>query len=190
MLLRFLEERESRREMTTRRGVLAWFCGGCLRPPGAVAERDFVSLCIKCGRCVASCPYHAIAPAGWGHGLAAGTPVIDPEKIPCYLCMACTEVCPTGALRPVRNEDVAMGTARIDTDLCYAYQRILCRACVDICPFQGEAIRQNLMLEPLIDQESCAGCGLCVPACPAAPKAIRVEARTRGSAAMLGVERT
>ena len=31
-----------------------------LRPPGAVAEKDFLALCIKCGQCLQVCPYHSI----------------------------------------------------------------------------------------------------------------------------------
>lgn len=88
--------------------------------------------------------------------------------------MICPDVCPTGALEPVAKENVNMGEAVVDTDTCYAFQGILCRACVDICPFQGTAIAQNAALEPVIDPEYCVGCGMCVPVCPADPEAIRV----------------
>ena len=157
-----------------RRSLWTRFFPGGLRPPGARPEREFLSLCIKCGRCTASCPYQAIRQSGWEAGLAVGTPVIHPEEIPCYLCMICPDVCPTGALESVAKEDVDMGEAVIDTDTCYAHIGILCRACVDACPFQGTAIKQDLSLKPVVDPEFCVGCGLCVPVCPVEPKAIRI----------------
>jgi len=94
--------------------------------------------------------------------------------VPCYLCMICPEVCPSGALESVAKERVDLVEAVADTETCYAHLGILCRACVDICPFQGTAIRQDLKLLPIIDPETCVGCGLCVMACPAEPEAIRV----------------
>jgi len=158
----------------TRRHLLTWVFPESLRPPGAKAETEFLSLCIKCDRCAGSCPYGSIVPAGWSTGLGVGTPVIDPRKIPCYLCMICPDVCPTGALEPVAKTEVDMGEAVVDTATCYAFLGILCRACVDICPFQGTAIKQDLMLRPVIDPETCVGCGMCVKVCPAEPEAIRV----------------
>jgi len=158
----------------SRRGFLAWFTDSELRPPGARREDEFLRLCIQCQRCTESCPYRAIEPAGWTFGAGMGTPVIRPERTPCYLCMICPPLCPTGALEPVAKEDVDMGEAVVDEDLCYAFQGILCRACVDACPFQGKALRQNYQLEPIVDRKFCVGCGLCVPPCPAKPVAIRV----------------
>ncbi len=158
----------------TRRNFWSRFFPEGLRPPGARPENEFLALCIKCGRCTASCPYQTIRQAGWEAGLGVGTPVIHPREIPCYLCMICPDVCPSGALEPVSKEDVDMGEAVIDTDTCYAFLGILCRACVDACPFQGTAIKQNLALEPIVDPEFCVGCGLCVPVCPTEPEAIRI----------------
>ncbi len=158
----------------SRRALFAWCLAAELRPPGARCEDEFLARCIKCGRCTASCPYRCIREAGWSSGLAVGTPVIRPREIPCYLCMICPDLCPTGALEPIAKEQVAMGEAVVDTATCYAFMGILCRSCIDICPFQGTAITQNLVLEPVVDPERCVGCGLCVKACPAEPEAIRV----------------
>lgn len=158
-----------------RRGFLTPFIPRELRPPGARAESQVLELCIKCGRCTAACPYDSIRPAGWSHLLSVGTPVIRPREIPCYLCMKCPEVCPTEALVPVEAEKVDMGEAVILEDTCYAFRGILCRACVDACPYQGKAIRQTLSLMPQVDPEYCVGCGLCVKVCPSDPESIVVE---------------
>lgn len=158
----------------TRRALLTRFLPEELRPPGARPEGEFLARCIQCGRCAASCPYGSIVAASFRSGLAVGTPVVRPRTIPCYLCMICPDVCPTGALEPVAKEAVDMGEAVVDTTTCYAFLGILCRACVDICPYQGTAIFQSSRLEPIVDQEHCVGCGLCVKACPTQPESIRV----------------
>ena len=162
----------------TRRDLLTRFFPEQLRPPGAVAEGEFLARCIKCGTCAASCPYRSIRQAGWASGLGVGTPVILPREIPCYLCMICPDVCPTGALEPLAGKEaVDMGEAVVDEETCYPFQGILCRACVDVCPLQGSAIKQDLMLRPVVDPEHCVGCGMCVQVCPRDPEAIHVVRR-------------
>ena len=47
-----------------------------LRPPGAIAEHDFLSACIKCGQCVQVCPVKAIHLADIGDGFGLGAPYI------------------------------------------------------------------------------------------------------------------
>jgi MauM/NapG family ferredoxin protein len=145
-----------------------------LRPPGARAEAELVALCIRCNRCIEVCPYGALKPAGWVHGPDAGTPLLEPADVPCYLCMDCPPVCPTDALEPITEKsEVRMGRAVVDEEACWAFQGVLCRTCVDECPMQeaadtrtGEpAIYQNALLRPVVTG-ACVGCGLCERFCP------------------------
>jgi len=71
-----------------------------LRPPAAVAEDEFLKLCIKCGQCLQVCPYDSILLDDITGGASYGTAYIDPFKRGCYLCEAfpCVLACPTGAL--------------------------------------------------------------------------------------------
>ncbi|HNS16777.1 MAG TPA: 4Fe-4S dicluster domain-containing protein [Bacteroidales bacterium] len=72
-----------------------------LRPPGAVAESDFIYGCIKCGLCVQICPVQAITLAGISRGLSYGTPYLDVRQQACdFSCdsLQCVETCPTGVL--------------------------------------------------------------------------------------------
>lgn len=86
-----------------------------LRPPGAVGEKEFLGLCIKCGQCLQVCPYHSIKLADWGKGHGVGTPYIDATERGCWACngVPCVLACPTGALSHEceKPEDIEMGIA-------------------------------------------------------------------------------
>lgn len=160
-----------------------------MRPPGAVEERRFMALCIRCNRCLEVCPYSSIKRAGVG--FAMGTPYVLAEQKACYLCMACCRLCPTGALDRdlVNPEKVSIGKAAIDKSICYSHLFLdhdvlpdasgrkigaLCNTCYNVCPLQGKAIvlRKNLFPEVT---DACVGCGICVERCPTrAKRAINV----------------
>ncbi len=89
-----------------------------LRPPGALAEKDLLASCIKCGQCVQVCPVEAIVLADGEGGLGIGVPYIDARKQACdFSCDAtqCVLACPTGALSHHidKKEQVNMGVARL-----------------------------------------------------------------------------
>ncbi|BAK43608.1 4Fe-4S dicluster domain-containing protein [Eggerthella sp. YY7918] len=149
-----------------------------LRPPGAQGESDFMARCIKCGKCIEACPYVAITVADGSSGLAVGTPVIDAREQACRLCddFPCVTACPTDALRDVTARDeVHMGTAVIDEEVCIAFQGMRCEVCYRVCPLIDEAITIDYRMRegddihavfaPIIDKERCVGCGLCVERC-------------------------
>ncbi len=54
-----------------------------LRPPGALAERDFAAACIKCGQCVQACPYDTLRLARAEDSVPIGTPHLVPRELPC-----------------------------------------------------------------------------------------------------------
>ena len=97
-----------------------------LRPPGALAERDLLAACIKCGQCVQVCPVEAISLSDGEGGFGIGVPYIDARRQACdFSCDAtqCVLACPTGALSHHidKKEQVNMGKARLARpDACLA----------------------------------------------------------------------
>ncbi|MDO8137523.1 MAG: 4Fe-4S dicluster domain-containing protein [Candidatus Brocadiales bacterium] len=138
-----------------------------LRPPGAVEELTFLSLCTCCDECIRVCPHEAIRGAGVETGLPLGSPIIIPKEKPCYLCedFPCIKVCKEGALKlPARREEVRMGLAVIDNESCVSSEIQFCQSCVLACPLSGEAIYMEGG-KPIVNKEKCTGCGLCEQAC-------------------------
>lgn len=150
-----------------------------LRPPGAVPEEIFAGKCIRCGRCVEVCPYRSIRLLDIRAGIFTGTPIIAAETIPCYLCMKCVLICPTGTLKKISHEQTRMGMAVVNRHRCYTWEgSIICRTCFDVCPYKGSAIILD-ELRPVIVGDHCVGCGICVHGCPVigedGSKAINIE---------------
>jgi len=172
--------------------------GDLLRPPGSVAEREFLRLCVRCGECFKVCPGSVLQPAGLGAGLdALWTPVAVPMHAGCHQdCNFCTLICPTRAIRPLsiaEKRRTRMGLAIIDSELCLPHRGERdCQLCFDECeaaayhaiqmrPIKlkiGDvpegAISQEQLEEmsrinaPFIDNSRCIGCGLCEYRCHSA----------------------
>ena len=98
------------------------------RPPGALAEQEFLASCIKCGQCVQVCPVEAISLADLLDGAGVGTPFIESRNQACdFSCdgLQCVLACPTGALTHEINypAESRMGLAElVDENLCLAVQ--------------------------------------------------------------------
>jgi len=149
-----------------------------LRPPGALEEAEFNQVCSRCGRCIQVCPNRALWPLDARYGAAdLETPVLVPRIGRCDLCMACQEICPTGAIAQVPAERVRIGQAVVDKERCLAWsEHKLCFLCGEQCPFQ--AISGDRRLRPTVIAEKCVGCGACENGCPViGVAAIRVYPR-------------
>ncbi|MHC4069674.1 MAG: 4Fe-4S binding protein [Planctomycetota bacterium] len=128
-----------------------------IRPPGALAEEEFLKRCIKCGQCMRICPTNVIQPGGIEGGLEnLWTPVLNNRigSSGCQLnCTACGQICPTSAIRPVTLDEkhgkgdfaeagpIKMGTAFFDRNRCLPWAMDKpCIVCEENCPVSPKAI--------------------------------------------------
>lgn len=152
-----------------------------VRPPTAsLDDAAFRARCIGCGMCGTVCEngcirYFGADEATWG----PLTPFLDVRRRSCTLCMRCTQVCPTDALRAVEADldvvadTVDMGIAVVDPDRCISYLGRICGYCHDACPFPERAIKLVPPAKPVV-LDGCVGCGRCVELCPQFPTAIDI----------------
>jgi len=137
-----------------------------VRPPGALAEKEFLSRCIKCGQCMRICPTNVIHPAGLQGGLEGlWTPVLNFRigTSGCqHNCIACGHLCPTAAIRPIGLDErqgkgryagrgpITIGTAFIDRGRClpWAMGRP-CIVCQENCPVSPKAITTRIVFDPV-----------------------------------------
>ena len=118
-----------------------------VRPPGSLAEREFLKRCTACGLCMRVCPTGCLQPTLGEAGLEGiWTPRVVPRIGRCeYDCTLCGHTCPTGAIAPLTIDEkhaTKIGIALVDHSRCipYAYARD-CGTCVEACPFPEKAIR-------------------------------------------------
>lgn len=170
------------------------FSPDMIRPPGSVAEGEFLERCIKCDQCINVCPTNVLQAATMKEGgiEAIWTPVMNFNIAHCQLkCTLCSEVCPTGAIRQLSvaeklgegpyavNGPVRLGTAFIDTTRCLPWgNQIPCVVCEEVCPVAPKAIqtydeevkdvfgKRVVLNKPFIVPDLCIGCGICQAECP------------------------
>ena len=128
-----------------------------VRPPGSVAEPEFLERCVKCGQCINVCPTNVLQPATTAPGglEALWTPVMNYELGHCQLkCTLCSEVCPTGAIRKITVEEklgkgryqqqgpIRLGTAFYNRGRCLPHaMEIPCVVCEEVCPVSPKLSR-------------------------------------------------
>lgn len=128
-------------------------------PAGAGSTKEFANHCLNCNLCVKNCPMKIIKKAN------AEFPVVhlDYSNSHCdYNCHKCSEVCPSGALKPLtleQKQHTKLGTAHIDRATC-----VKCGLCVMECP--RKAISKDAGKHPVVHADECIGCGACQNACP------------------------
>lgn len=175
-----------------------------IRPPGSVAEAEFLERCIKCDQCIRVCPTNVLQPAMLESGIeGVWTPVMNMRMGYCELnCTLCGQVCPTGAIQKISIEQklgiagfedlgpVKTGTAFYDRGRCLPWAMDTpCVVCEEVCPTSPKAIYSRevevttrygdlmRLRQPYVDPELCIGCGICEYECPVRDhRAIRVTA--------------
>ena len=179
-----------------------------IRPPGAIAEDEFLTRCIRCGECMKVCLTNGIHPTLAEAGLQGmWSPVLNMRIGYCeYECTLCSQVCPTHAIKQVTPQEkkrLKIGLAFIDKNRClpYALARS-CIVCEEHCPtpkkaiwFEEVAVRNIrgetvVVKQPHVDPELCIGCGICENKCPVKDlPAVRVtsvgETRNRDNQVLL-----
>jgi MauM/NapG family ferredoxin protein len=168
-----------------------------IRPPGALAEEEFLDRCIRCGECMKVCPTNGLHPTLFEAGLEGiGTPMLVPSLGYCdYECNACSQVCPTGAIRPLplaEKKQLKIGTAYFNKNKCYPWNENLnCLVCEEHCPtpeksikfwdvevMEQETNRIITVKRPYVVTDTCIGCGICETKCPLKDEpGVRVTAR-------------
>ena len=146
-----------------------------IRPPGALPEPDFLSLCVRCGQCMNGCPTNTLQPVWFSAGLLGMfSPAIVPARKYCDpMCRTCGNVCPTGAILKMTREQrvwAKTGTAIIYRRKCIAWeQKKSCMVCDEVCPYKAVEFedREDLPYPvPHVIADKCGGCGYCEHYCP------------------------
>lgn len=155
-----------------------------VRPPGALAEREFLARCVRCAECIKVCIGNGLQPSLLEAGLdGVFSPRLAARSGYCeYNCTLCGQVCPTGAIAELgvaEKRGWKIGNAWIDPALCLPYANgIPCMVCEEHCPTGQKAIvfrevqvrRKDGELvgvkQPSVIDELCIGCGICEFVCP------------------------
>ncbi|MCL6572452.1 MAG: 4Fe-4S dicluster domain-containing protein [Bacillus sp. (in: Bacteria)] len=144
------------------------------RPPGSCDELEFLTTCTRCGKCQNICPENCISIFTLSSGVKlVNTPFIDPNEIPCTFCKQCIDVCPTASLSYMDfRAHPFLGTVMVEKTSCLGFQQVLCDYCVRACPVYGAiSIIEGI---PLVSEQKCTGCGICIASCIAEEKALKI----------------
>jgi MauM/NapG family ferredoxin protein len=155
-----------------------------IRPPGALAEKDFLQRCVRCAECIQVCLGNALQPALFQAGLdGMFSPVLLARTGYCeFNCTLCGQVCPTGAIQQLTMQEkhqLKIGHAWFDKNTCLPFAKgISCMVCEEHCPTPNKAIRfkeaaivddngeTSTVRQPYVVNALCIGCGICETKCP------------------------
>ena len=147
-------------------------------PPGAVSLRNFAQHCTACQLCVAVCPNEVLRPST--SLLKLMQPEMSYERGYCRPeCVKCSEVCPTGAIKPLTVADKSatqIGHAVwIKANCIPIRDEQSCDNCARHCPtaaiqmVASDPSNPDSLKIPVVNEEKCIGCGACEALCPARP---------------------
>lgn len=160
-----------------------------ITPPGSLAARNLTAHCTGCQLCVAACPNQVLRPSG--KLMTLMQPEMSYERGYCRPeCTKCSEVCPTGAIRPItvaEKSATQIGHAVWIADNCVVNtDGVDCGNCARHCPtgaihmVHKDPDNPDSPLIPAVNEERCIGCGACENLCPSRPfSAIYVEGHLR-----------
>ena len=156
-----------------------------LTPPGSLSASNMQTRCTGCQLCISECPNQVLRPSD--DLLHLMMPTMSYERGYCRPeCNRCSEVCPAGAIKPIRKEDKAstqIGHAVWIKKNCIPLtDGVSCGNCARHCPAGAiEMVPSDPEDEsspeiPVVNEARCIGCGACEYLCPARPfSAIYVE---------------
>lgn len=156
-----------------------------ITPPGSISRDNLEKRCTGCQLCISECPNQVLRPSS--DLLHLMQPVMSYERGYCRPeCNRCSEVCPAGAIKPIKVEDKAslqIGHAVWIKKNCIPLtDGVECGNCERHCPVGAiEMVPSNPDDEespyvPAVNEARCIGCGACENLCPARPySAIYVE---------------
>lgn len=156
-----------------------------LTPPGSRSMKNFAQHCTGCLLCVSECPNQVLRPST--DLLHLMMPTMSYELGYCRPeCNRCSEVCPTGAIQPIKKEDKSstqMGHAVWIKKNCVPLtDGVECGNCARHCPVgaiemvPSDPDDEESPAVPAVNEARCIGCGACEYLCPARPfSAIYVE---------------
>ena len=146
-------------------------------PPGGQGMEMFSQLCTACHRCIAVCPTHVVQQSFLEYGMAGILqPALDFHVNYCnYDCTLCGEVCPTGAIRHLpENEKKSVQIGKVTfvkEDCIVETKKKDCGACAEHCATKAvRMVPYGRLTLPEIDNQYCVGCGACEHACPTVPR--------------------
>ncbi|MBQ8065791.1 MAG: 4Fe-4S binding protein [Prevotella sp.] len=156
-----------------------------LTPPGSLSAKNMASHCTGCQLCVSECPNQVLRPGtDW---LSIMQPTMSYESGFCRPeCNRCSQVCPAGAIQPIRHEDKSstqIGHAVWIKKNCIPLtDGVECGNCARHCPVgaiemvPSDPDDEESAYVPAVNEARCIGCGACEYLCPARPfSAIYVE---------------
>ena len=156
-----------------------------LTPPGSLSKENLETRCTGCQLCISECPNQVLRPSDDLMHLMQ--PVMSYERGYCRPeCNRCSEVCPAGAILPLRHEDKAstqIGHAVWIKKNCIPLtDGVECGNCARHCPVgaiemvPSDPDDEESAYVPAVNEARCIGCGACEYLCPARPfSAIYVE---------------